>query len=114
MDRAVRNARVLIRRAAVSLQTGEPAPNQYADLVWQLADATAAISHQIGTGIADDTIGPLIEQLAVASAEPAPGVELSAEVIRAQVRSILVDYLMVLGLDYEAAQRRVVGAGEYF
>lgn len=107
MDRAVRNARVLFRRATISLQTGEEVPGVYAEWVEQLADATEVLVYYVAGDGEPPALRPTLARLAATTAAPHPEASLSAEVIRAQIRSILVDYLMMLGDPLDAAQRAV-------
>jgi uncharacterized membrane protein YgaE (UPF0421/DUF939 family) len=107
LDRAIRNLRVLNRRAAVSLQTGEHTPPAYVEAVAHLAVATELVVHHIENGRPPGGLRPALLAIARETAARAPGASLSAEVIRAQVRSMLVDYLMIVGDSFEEAQRQV-------
>lgn len=107
MDRAVRNARVLFRRATISLQTGEQVPRQYAEWVEHLADATEVLVHFVESGRPPPALRRSLLRIAAETTRPHPKADLSAEVIRAQIRSILVDYLMMLGDSHPAAQAAV-------
>lgn len=107
IDRAVRNARVLLRRAAISVQIDEPVPDEYVELIWELAHVTEDFAHYLATGERDDSLEGILWNLSERSARPAPGAQLSAEVIRAQIRSILVDYYMLLGYSAQEAQNTV-------
>jgi len=107
LDRAIRNVRVLARRASVALLEGEEVPAPYVDLISSLAEVTAEITsqlseRQLATGSRDALIA-----IARASAIVAPHPGLSAEVIRAQVRSAVVDLLMLTGLTYDEARAKV-------
>lgn len=107
IDRAVRNARVLLRRAAISVQIEEPVPEEYVELIWELAHVTEDFAHYLATGERDDSLEGVLWNLSQRSARPAAGAQLSAEVIRAQIRSILVDYYMLLGYSAQEAQNTV-------
>lgn len=107
IDRAVRNARVLLRRAAISVQVDEEVPQEYIDLMWELAQVTEDLAHFLATGERDEGLEGVLWNLSRRSARPAPGAQLSAEVIRAQIRSILVDFYMILGYSAEEAQSTV-------
>lgn len=107
LDRAIRNVRVLARRGSVALLEGEEVPASYVDLISSLAEVTAEITgrlneRQLATGSRD-----ALTAIARASAVVAPHPGLSAEVIRAQVRSAVVDLLMITGLTYDEARAQV-------
>ncbi|HEX6247271.1 MAG TPA: FUSC family protein [Nocardioidaceae bacterium] len=99
MDRAMRNTRVLVRRVAVANYRGEPLPRAYADLCAELADLTDEIAADLERNEmpADVRVGlvALGERTAVVERAAA----LSAEVVLAQIRSIIVDLLQITGLD---------------
>lgn len=103
LDRAVRNIRVLVRRAGVALREGEDVPKAYIDLVSDLAGVTHDMAddlrhRRLPTGMRAD-LRDLAEFTTHVSSRPS----LSSEVIRAQVRSAIVDLLMVTGLDHDEA-----------
>jgi len=103
LDRAIRNIRVLVRRASVAVRIGEDVPVAYVDLISALADVTADISAQLSERrLAVGSRAPLTA-IARSSSPAGPRASLSAEVIRAQVRSIVVDLLMLTGLSYVEA-----------
>jgi uncharacterized membrane protein YgaE (UPF0421/DUF939 family) len=111
LDRAIRNVRVLSRRASIALWEGEEVPVEYVDLISSLAVVTAEIAgrlneRQLATGSRD-----ALTSIARASLRaPDPG--LSAEVIRAQVRSAVVDLLMLTGLSANEARARVPASAD--
>lgn len=107
LDRAIRNARVLIRRSTVMLQLGDPVPASYVHDIARLADAIEHLGLDLLTG---DYAQDLERRLLVISIETLKSdraATLSAEVVRAQIRSIEVDLLMMLGLTVEQAQEHV-------
>lgn len=112
LDHSIRNIRVLVRRASVALREGEEVPPAYVDLISSLADVTCEIAaelveRRLPTGCRD-----ALSAIALASAPAAHHPGLSAEVIRAQVRSAVVDLLMLTGLTYVEARAHVpVSAG---
>ncbi len=111
VDRAVRNARVLIRRAGVSLGVRDDVPTAYADAVQHLAEATESMAEWVETGAVPPQLRPRLMAIAAETAEPEPGASLSAEVVRAQVRSLVVDLLGALGDPYAEAVAAVRAAG---
>jgi uncharacterized membrane protein YgaE (UPF0421/DUF939 family) len=101
LDRAMRNTRVLVRRVAVSAYHHEPVPRAYAVLCADLADATDAMADVLAEGRMADTPEVRRALLAVGqgTAEVERVAELSADVVLAQVRSIVVDLLQITGMD---------------
>jgi len=107
LDRAIRNMRVLNRRAAVCLQTGEDVPAPYIRAVAELGAATEMLVHHVERGTPPPGLRAELLEIATHTGARAPGATLSAEVIRAQVRSMLVDYLMIVGDTAEEARAQV-------
>jgi uncharacterized membrane protein YgaE (UPF0421/DUF939 family) len=99
LDFALRNTRVLVRRVAVASYRHEPIPAAHADLLDALADCTDAMAHELA---ADQQASLVLDQLlAVAerSAHAPRSNVLSAEVVLAQVRSLVADLLAVCGME---------------
>lgn len=99
IDRAMRNTRVLVRRVAVASYRGEPLPRAYTLLCADLADVTEEMAaalerNEMATGVRDALI-----RIGRGTAEVERVSDLSAEVVLAQIRSIIVDLLQVAGLD---------------
>ncbi|HMM94539.1 FUSC family protein [Phycicoccus sp.] len=103
LDRCVRNLRVLARRAAVAVRRGEPVPERYVDLVGELGRATADLARVLDEHTRPEAGRGVLERVAGLSARAEPGADLSAEMVRGQVRSIVVDLLVVAGLDDDEA-----------
>jgi uncharacterized membrane protein YgaE (UPF0421/DUF939 family) len=108
LDRAIRNIRVLVRRANVAIWNDEPVPPSYVDLVSDLADVTDDIAAELRNRRLPVGARDLLAAIGRESATSA-GTQrtLSAEVMRAQVRSTIVDLLMLTGLSYDEARARV-------
>jgi uncharacterized membrane protein YgaE (UPF0421/DUF939 family) len=107
LDRALTNARVLVRRSVSLARNGIRLPREYAELVERLAAAVDEIEAELRIGrMATAARGALVE-VAHASATLPRSQELSVEVILAQVRSIVVDLLQVTGLDSDTALGQV-------
>lgn len=103
LDRAVRNVRVLVRRVTVAAWRGEPVPEAYAVLVERLAGivgwmAAELDERRLPTVVRDDLVA-----LAHDSSQVELSSELSAMVVLAQVRSMIVDLLQLTGLDVDGA-----------
>ncbi|MFC0359989.1 MULTISPECIES: FUSC family protein [Kytococcus] len=107
LDRLVRNARVLVRRADVAILEGEPVPHAYVELVAEAADVAALLVDALDDPDSMGSVRLELGELAELSNHQADDPSLSAEVIRAQVRSIIVDMYMVTGLSYGEARVRV-------
>lgn len=103
LDRAIRNLRVLIRRATVALRQGEQVPKGYIDMVAELADITAAMAGDLRARRLPDGHRAALYELAEMTTYVTSRPTLSSEVIRAQVRSIVLDLLMVSGLTFDEA-----------
>ena len=99
LDFALRNTRVLVRRVAVAFYRDEPIPPTYADLIDELAACSDDVAEELEAGRQADAVQARL----VALAEVVAGVErvrdLSAEVVLAQVRSLIADLLAVAGVD---------------
>ena len=99
LDVALRNTRVLVRRVAVAVYRREPVPPSYATLIRDLADLTQRVADELvadrmALAVVDDLIA-----LGRATATVEHSEDLSAEVILAQVRSIIADLLALSGMD---------------
>jgi uncharacterized membrane protein YgaE (UPF0421/DUF939 family) len=99
LDVALRNTRVLVRRVAVACHRREPVPASYAALVRELA----ALAERVAWELAEDRLAAAVVDDLVALGQVTATVEhsddLSAEVILAQVRSIIADLLALCGMD---------------
>ena len=107
LDLAIRNVRVLSRRAEAAVGAHEFIPDTYIDMVEGLAEVTAVIQEQLEEREPLDDAREDLVHLARQSTWSHPRAELSAEVLRAQVRSTVVDLLMLSGMSLADARRRV-------
>lgn len=99
LDFAMRNTRVLLRRVAVAAHRREPIPAPYAVLVDAVADCADQMAAELEQRrMAEAVRDPLI-RLGIASAQVEQVRELSAEVVLAQIRSIIADLLGVAGME---------------
>jgi hypothetical protein len=103
----VRNLRVLARRASVAITRREAVPDRYVDLVAALADAADDLTRVLDEHPTPSAARGVRERVAGLSARARPRAGLSAETIRGQVRSMVVDLLVVAGLDDHAALQLV-------
>ncbi|MGA8209161.1 MAG: FUSC family protein [Nocardioidaceae bacterium] len=103
LDRAMRNTRVLVRRVAVSNYHHETFPPPYILLCQDLADAADEIADELARDTAADVIADDARRSLLSIGEGTARLDrvpdLSADVVLAQIRSIVVDLLQVTGLD---------------
>jgi uncharacterized membrane protein YgaE (UPF0421/DUF939 family) len=99
LDRALRSTRVLVRQTAVAVYLRRPVPESYARVALELADAAESAAREL----AADRMAVAARAALLAAGEATGRVErtdvLSAEAVLAQLRSVVVDLLMVTGLD---------------
>jgi uncharacterized membrane protein YgaE (UPF0421/DUF939 family) len=99
LDRALRNTRVLVRRMAVSNYRHVPIPRAYALLCQDLAEAVDEMADELASGEMATGVRRSLLRLGEATAEVERVSDLSAEVVLAQIRSIIVDLLQITGMD---------------
>jgi uncharacterized membrane protein YgaE (UPF0421/DUF939 family) len=99
LDRALRSTRVLVRQTAVAAYHRRPVPTSYAVLCHELADAAEVIVAELAENrMASEAREPLLA-VGNATGSVERSEVLSAEVILAQIRSVVVDLLLLTGLD---------------
>lgn len=98
LDLALRNTRVLVRRAAVAAYRRDPVPTSYAALCEDLADVVDRLAEEIKGDMNAEELQPALVHLAEATSRVERTDELSAEVILAQLRSIIADLLRITGM----------------
>ncbi|MGL5863710.1 MAG: FUSC family protein [Phycicoccus sp.] len=103
LDRCVRNLRVLARRADIARARGERVPGRYLALVDELAAAGRDLARVLDEHDTPAAGRRVLERVAGWSARVESGAPLSAEMIRGQVRSMVVDLLVVAGVDDDEA-----------
>lgn len=103
LDRAIRNLRVLVRRADIALRHGEVVPKAYIDMVAELAEVATAMAADLDRRHLPTGVQPALFELGERTTYVDSHPSLSSEVIRAQVRSIILDMLMVTGLTHDEA-----------
>jgi uncharacterized membrane protein YgaE (UPF0421/DUF939 family) len=106
LDRAMRNTRVLVRRAALAAYHHQPLPEPYVLLCRDLADAVDVLADDLAAGGGGDPDVPVesrareaLVRVGTGTAEVERVAELSADVVLAQIRSIVVDLLQITGMD---------------
>jgi uncharacterized membrane protein YgaE (UPF0421/DUF939 family) len=107
LDRAIRNIRVLVRRAAVSRWRDEPMPAEYPELLERLAEGTRLIAESLFEPAAEQAARRVLGELGRRTAVlPLPS-SLSAVVLLGQIRSTIVDLLELTGASYDEARELV-------
>jgi len=101
VDLALRNARVLARRGDAALRDGERPDADLIAVLRRLAEAVGVLRRELTTG--ESTDGARVALLDTAAGVPARGGGYSAEVVVAQLRSMLVDLLGATGMDRDEA-----------
>lgn len=113
IDYAVRNTRVLARRAIAAIRRDGAAPPELADAVSLLGDGVTALAEQLDDPQADAQARRLaLEAAARATAVLSEGLGLSYSVIVGQIRSTAVDLLRGSGLSTEEAHRALERSDE--
>lgn len=98
LDLAMRNTRVLVRRAAVAAYRGEPVPHAYAVVCGELADAADLVAAELEADRMPVAARPALLDVAAASSRVERTRALSAEMVLGQMRSVVADLLRITGL----------------
>jgi uncharacterized membrane protein YgaE (UPF0421/DUF939 family) len=103
LDFALRNTRVLVRRVAVASYRHEPIPASYAVMLEELAECAEDIADELSEGRSATAVRDRLAALGRSTSRMERSTDLSAEVVLAQVRSLVADLLAVTGMDPLAA-----------
>ncbi|GAA1718260.1 FUSC family protein [Propioniferax innocua] len=107
LDRLLRNLRIVARRCAVALWRHEAVPETHRELLAGIADVLRDCAQELEQGhVPREVRGRLIE-LAERSAEFEIDRSLSAVVLLAQARSMIIDVLELCGMDSADAREAV-------
>jgi uncharacterized membrane protein YgaE (UPF0421/DUF939 family) len=98
LDLAMRNTRVLVRRAAVAAYRREPVPRAYAHVCADLADAADLVAAELEADRMPSAARPALLEVAVGTSQVERTRELSAEMVLGQMRSVVADLLRITGL----------------
>ncbi|MGD7788020.1 FUSC family protein [Propionibacteriaceae bacterium Y1700] len=109
LDRLSRNLRVLARRAATSTWRGERVPADYVVLIDELAAAIAFMANELWDRRLPVAARSRLIRLGERTAKAKIVQSLSAVVILAQTRSMIVDLMMLTGLEPDEARAAVPG-----
>ena len=99
VDRALRSTRVLVRQTAVAAYHRRPVPGSYSLLALDLADAADAVADELSADRMAVNARPALLAVGNASGQVERTDQLTAEVVLAQIRSVVVDLLMLTGMD---------------
>jgi uncharacterized membrane protein YgaE (UPF0421/DUF939 family) len=99
LDRALRSTRVLVRNCAVEAYRRHPVPHAYAVITSELAAAVEVVALELDADRMATAAQPALVAVGVASSEVERSDDLSAEVILAQIRSVVADLLLLTGMD---------------
>lgn len=99
LDLALRNTRVVVRRAAVAAYRGDPVPLEYARLCRELSEAIDDVADELRADRMPVAVRPELIKVAEMTSRVRRSPDLSGEVILAQLRSIIADLFRITGLD---------------
>lgn len=103
LDLSLRSTRVLVRRVAVAAYREERVPSSYARLCSDLADVVDAMAAELRQNRMPAQAQERLVRLGAATAAVERSADLSAEVVLAQLRSIIADLLRITGMDAQEA-----------
>jgi uncharacterized membrane protein YgaE (UPF0421/DUF939 family) len=98
LDLALRNTRVVVRRVSVAVYRRAPLPQSYALLCDDLADVVDDMATELHADRTPASVQPRLVALAHATSAVERTHDLSAEVVLAQLRSIIADLLRLTGM----------------
>jgi uncharacterized membrane protein YgaE (UPF0421/DUF939 family) len=104
LDRLTRNVRVMARRAAVALWAKEEVPSGYLTLMDQVIEAVSDCSSELAAGRMPVQTQERVLAIGAAQEHLELVNSVSAVVILAQLRSVLVDLLEISGMPYAEAR----------
>lgn len=110
LDLATRNLRVAVRRIVNALETGAQMPAEIADVFDHLAEVLRLLENEVGTSserlMSTTALATLAKRLDPAVLAPQ---SLPANVVVAQLRSVVVDLLESTGMDSQQARDLLPG-----
>lgn len=98
LDRSLRSTRVLVRQTAVAAYRRRAVPSSYADLAADLALAVEAIADELAENRQPVAAREKVLEVGQATGLVERNAELTGDAILAQLRSIVVDLLLVTGM----------------
>lgn len=98
LDRALRSTRVLVRQTAVAAYTRRPVPSSYADLAADLAVAVDAVADELAADRLPEAARGGVLAVGQGTGLVGRSESLTGDAILAQLRSIVVDLLLLTGM----------------
>ena len=98
LDRGIRSTRVLMRQVAVAAYHERPVPASYAALARDLAHAVDVVAAELDTDRVPVAARSFLVRVGAESGVVERSPEMTADVVLAQLRSIVVDLLMLTGM----------------
>lgn len=98
LDRALRSTRVLVRQVAVAAYRRRPVPASYARLARDLADAVDLVAAELEADRMATAARDALVRLGEGTGHVERAEEMTAEVVLVQLRSVVIDLLMLTGL----------------
>jgi hypothetical protein len=98
LDRALRSTRVLVRQTALAAYRHRAIPGSYSLLALDLADAADLVADELAADRMAVAARPALLAIGEASGQVERAEELTAEVVLAQLRSVVVDLLWLTGM----------------
>lgn len=99
VDRALRSTRVLVRQTAVTAAHRLDVPASYAAFCGELGIAARRVAEELRRNRTAEAVRPDLLSLGARSGQLERTDELAAEAILTQLRSVVLDLLMVTGMD---------------
>jgi uncharacterized membrane protein YgaE (UPF0421/DUF939 family) len=99
LDRSLRSTRVLVRNCAVAAYRRQPIPHSYAMITEELAAAVEIVAGELDKDRMATAAQPALLAVAMATGDLDRTGELAAEVVLAQIRSVIADLLLLTGMD---------------
>ncbi|MCW2792494.1 MAG: hypothetical protein JWO76_1592, partial [Nocardioides sp.] len=99
LDRALRSTRVLVRQTAVAAYHRRPVPGSYALLALDLADAADLVAQELSSDQMATGARPALLAVGEATGRVERADEMTAEVLLVQIRSVVIDLLLLTGMD---------------
>ena len=98
LDRALRSTRVLVRQCAVAAYRRQPIPHGYAVIAAELAAAVEGGAVELDADRMATAAQPALVAIGIATSDVERSEDLSAEVVLAQLRSVVADLLLLTGM----------------
>ncbi|WP_122816464.1 FUSC family protein [Nocardioides pantholopis] len=98
LDRALRSTRVLVRQTAVAAYHRRPVPSSYSRIALDLADAAELVANELAADRMAVAARPALMEIGAATGHVERASEMTAEGILLQLRSVVVDLLLLSGL----------------